>query len=163
MALHLRIPAHSPLLLLKVNGNPIVPKVERGYAHVDCAQGDTEIALLLDLKPRYIYADVRVSSDAGKVALTQGPLAYCFEQADNGEGLSAMLVDPAAAPEICACAIDPAANGLRVKGYQESNGEDRLYSTQPPSRVPRTLAAIPYYCWNHRGRGEMRVWMRRSE
>lgn len=163
MALHLRIPAHSPLLLLKVNGKPIVPKVERGFAHVDCAQGDTEITLLLDLKPHYMYADVRVSSDAGKVALSQGPLAYCFEQADNGEGLSAMLVDPAAAPEICSCAIDPAANGLRVKGYQESNGEDRLYSTHPPSRAPRTLAAIPYYCWNHRGRGEMRVWMRRSE
>lgn len=163
MALYLRIPSHSPMLLLKVNGKIVTPKVARGYACVDCDCGHTDISLLLDLKPRYLYADVRVSADAGKVALMQGPLVYCFEQADNGEGLSAMLIDPTIAPEAYHCAIDTSSNAFSVNGYQESNTEDRLYSTQLPRRTQRTLVAIPYYCWNHRGRGEMRVWMRRSE
>lgn len=158
--LWLRIPGHSPLLSLRVNGEAITPKIQKGFAEVPCAAGNTEIELVLDVKPRFVFADVRVTADAGMAALMQGPLVYCFEEADNGASLAAMGVDMAAAPKACENPVDPASNALSVSGWQEKNAEDRLYPEHPPARETRALKAVPYYCWNNRGRGEMRVWMR---
>lgn len=42
---------------------------------------------MLDLEPRRLYAHTRVASDTGCVAIARGPIVYCAEQADNGDGL----------------------------------------------------------------------------
>jgi DUF1680 family protein len=34
-----------------------------------------------------------------------------------------------------------------------------LYRTTPPSMQPSALKAIPYYAWDHRTPGAMRVWI----
>jgi DUF1680 family protein len=160
MALALRIPGHSPMTALTVNGAAVSPRIEKGYAYLDCPAGDSEIVLTLDVRPRFLYADPRVSADSGKAALTLGPLVYCFEQADNGEGLTAAIVDPSKAVEARRCDLDEAASAIKVSGWRERPLEDALYTQTPPALEPADLTAIPYYLWNNRGRGEMRVWMR---
>jgi len=158
--LWLRIPGHSPLESLRVNGEEIKPEIRKGFAAVACTAGETQIDVTLQVRPRFVYAKGAVSMDAGKTALMQGPLVYCFEQADNGKGLGAMIVDTAQTPEACACPVDEASNALLVRGWLEKDATDALYGTEAPAMEPLTLKAVPYYCWNNRGRGEMRVWMR---
>lgn len=157
----LRVPAHSPLLTLEVNGQPVQPAMERGYARVACAAGDTEVRLLLDVRPRLLYANPRVSADAGCVALAMGPLTYCFEQADNGPDLASLGVNADTAFRRAPNPVDAASDALELDGWEERPAGDALYADCPPERRPRTLRAVPYYCWNNRGVGEMRVWMRR--
>ena len=158
--LWLRIPGHSPLESLRVNGAETEPEIRKGFAAVRCAAGETRIELTLAVRPRFVYAKGAVSMDAGKAALMQGPLVYCFEQADDGEGLGAMVVDTAQMPKPCANPVDEASNALLVQGWRETDATDALYSAQAPAMEPAVLKAVPYYCWNNRGRGEMRVWMR---
>ncbi len=158
--LYLRIPAPSPLRSLTVNGRRTEPEIEKGYALVSCEPGETAVALTLDVSPRFVYADPRVSANAGKAALTQGPLVYCFEQADNGTGLAAMGIDARELPTAGENPVDPAVSALCVRGWRERPGAEGLYTCSAPIREACVLKAVPYYCWNNRGRGEMRVWMR---
>jgi len=162
LSLSLRVPGHSPLRTLTLDGAPQSPRIEKGYARLDCPEGTHEIALALDVRPRYLYADPRVSADCGDVALTLGPLVYCFEQADNGPGLAAAVVDPSKSARPRPCPVDGAAPALTVSGWREKapEGEDALYREAAPVYEPAEFTAIPYSLWNHRGRGEMRVWMR---
>ncbi len=161
-ALWLRIPSHSPLISVCVNGQPVSPMIVKGYAKVEVVPGENKISLMLDVRPRFIYADTRVSADAGKAALMQGPLVYCFEQADNGEGLASMIINTSVVPKACPCPVDPSVQSFEVAGFKEHNAVDSLYSTAQPIAESRMLTATPYYCWSHRGRGEMRVWLRRG-
>jgi DUF1680 family protein len=39
---------------------------------------------------------------------------------------------------------------------------DVLYRHTPPVDRTHTLTAIPYYAWDHRKSGEMRVWIQRT-
>ena len=45
------------------------------------------VELVLDMRPRRVYANPKVSADAGRIALQRGPLVYCAEEADNGKAL----------------------------------------------------------------------------
>jgi DUF1680 family protein len=162
-ALWLRVPSHSPLLKVSVNGQTVSPMIVKGFAKISVVPGETEIELALDVRPRFIYADTRVSADAGKTALMQGPLVYCFEQTDNGENLASMIINTSVVPKACPCPVDPSVQSFEVAGWQEHNAVDSLYSTVQPIAESRMLTAIPYYCWNNRGRGEMRVWLRRGD
>jgi DUF1680 family protein len=162
LSLSLRVPGHSPLLTLKLDGAPQSPRIEKGYASLNCPEGAHEVSLTLDVRPRFLYADPRVSADCGRAALTLGPLVYCFEQADNGPGLAAAVVDSSKGVESRPCPVDGAAPALTVSGWREQapEGENALYREAAPEYQPAVFTAIPYHLWNHRGRGEMRVWMR---
>jgi uncharacterized protein len=51
---------------------------------------------------------------------------------------------------------------LRGKGrvVDESGWENTLYRTQQPSSNSIDLMTIPYYAWDNRAPGEMRIWIR---
>ena len=157
-----RLPSHSPLTALTVNGAAISPRVEKGYAYLECPAGDSEIVLTLNVRPRFLYADPRVSADSGKAALTLGPLVYCFEEVDNGPDLAAAILDPSKGAEPRPCPVDGSVPALTVSGWREQvlGGDDVLYRDTAPGCAPAGFTAVPYYLWNNRGRGEMRVWMR---
>ena len=160
LTLYLRIPGGVPLVSLTAADAAQTPAIERGYARLALRQGETALTLTLDVKPHLVYADVRVSSDAGKAALVKGPLVYCFEQADHGANLAALVLNASSEPSPCANPVDGTVSAYAVEGWREQNATDALYSAQPPVAEACQLKAVPYYCWSHRGRGEMRVWMR---
>jgi hypothetical protein len=77
-------PEVSGITAMAVNGSPIDPVVEHGYAVVtrEWKPGDT-VQLDMPLRVQRIRADERIEADRGRVALKYGPLVYNIEQEDQ--------------------------------------------------------------------------------
>jgi len=77
-------PQVEGLVSLSVNGQPMTPTIEHGYAVIHRAwkKGD-KVSVELPLKVQQVTADERIEADRGRVALRYGPLLYNVEAADN--------------------------------------------------------------------------------
>jgi len=100
------------------------------------------------------------------VALERGPLVYCLEGTDHpGTILDRIAIDPHNASNEFQVEHDEMGLGgvsvLRGKGtaVDENGWEDTLYRNQQPLSKPIDLTAIPYYAWDNRAPGQMRIWM----
>jgi DUF1680 family protein len=69
---------------LSVNGKPVKPAVDKGYAAITrtWSSGD-KIDLALPLPVQRVRAHGKIEADRGKVALRYGPLVYNIEQMDQ--------------------------------------------------------------------------------
>lgn len=137
-----RIPGWCRSWTLSVNGEQLEPAIELGYAVLNrkWAAGD-EITLALDMPVEAVAADPRVLDDAGKRAIQRGPLVYCVEQADN-EAIDDIALSAATQFQT---AFDPAFLG----------GVDVI--TAQTGEAGATF--IPYYAWDNREAGKMKVWV----
>jgi DUF1680 family protein len=110
-----------------------------------------------------MYAHPNVRQDAGCVALQRGPLVYCLEGADNNVPLHRIVVPRTA--ELTSD-FDPDVLGgvtvIRSKALVEDDADwaGTLYRSWPASLQSAAITAIPYYAWDNRQPGEMRVWLR---
>ena len=96
--LYTETPAVSGLKKFEVNGKPVTPTIERGYAVVtrDWKAGD-RIEFELPMEPQRIKANGEVKADEGRVALRFGPLIYSVEHADQTSLDVPLGADPLAA------------------------------------------------------------------
>ena len=163
-------------------------RVDQGYLYLSglWKQGD-RIDIDFDMPVRAVAANPLVSQDAGKVAVTRGPIVYCAEERDNGANLHLLHLDGSALSDNAsrvqvepftfqagAYLDDPQAEGhveassrsmvrLRVPAWRQSaEGADAapLYRQwQPVHRLPTTATLIPYFAWSNRGENEMRVFL----
>lgn len=164
--LKLRIPGWCRTASMTVNGEEIPLKVENGYAPVrrHWQNGDT-VLLQLDMPVQQVYAHPAVREDAGCVALARGPLVYCLEAADNPLPLNELSLPGQAEFE---SEFEPDLLGgvttITGNGYTPdiSDWPETLYRTEPPRHNIYPFTAIPYYAWDQREPGEMRVWLRAS-
>jgi DUF1680 family protein len=77
-------PAVSGVKRFAVNGKPVTPRIEKGYAVVTRTwKAGDRIELELPLEPQRIKAVEPVVADKGRVALRFGPLLYNVERADQ--------------------------------------------------------------------------------
>jgi DUF1680 family protein len=128
------------------------------------------VTLQFNMTPQILEANAQVTENNGRVAVQRGPLVYCMEQIDQGEGVALKDV---------AVSADKGSTGrfeekfdkdllggvlvLRHAGlvYEESAGRSGLYfshdAAQPKSR-PAQLTFIPYYAWANRVQTPMQVW-----
>ena len=165
--LGVRIPAWARTgFSLRVGGAETAAAVEDGFTYVSVPAGaGVELSLELPLEPRLVRASNRVADDAGRVAVTRGPLVFCLEEADNPgplwnyevapDGLSAEF-----RPELLGGLEVVRARGLRA----EQDGEGSLYL--PAGGVTwkdADMTFIPYYAWANRTEGQMRVWVRPTD
>ena len=166
--LNLRVPAWCPGWTLKLNGEALEPAVTGGYITLTRTwnPGD-RLELSLEMPVSFVSAHPRIYEDAGKAAVSRGPLVYCLEEADNGRNLHLLRLGDAR-PEDCTAAWKPEKLGgiveITTPGLRESEEGwgDTLYSAGKPVRSePAALTWIPYYAWANRGPGEMRVWIRK--
>ena len=130
--------------------------MECGYAIV--SNDGTPVILTLDVTPRLVWADPRVLHAAGKVAVMKGPVVYCAEGIDNGEGGLHNLRIPR---NITVTETDNPAYGLPVltvscKAVQLDDRD--LYRNAPPTHTDTTLTLIPYNAFANRDETDMRVW-----
>lgn len=125
-----------------VNGESVPCTTENGYCRVDrrWKKGD-KVSIRLDMKPRTVIADSRVTDLAGMVAVECGPIVYCAESIDN-EG-SDIFREPLMANSGFTTGTTGIA-GVKM-GTVCADGRINL---------------VPYYAWNHRGEGDMTVWFR---
>ena len=157
-SLLVRVPDYAEEPAFSAGGREFVPATDRGYAVVPVDGTECEFSFDFGMTARLVYADPRVWADSGKVAVRKGPLVYCLEEADNGEGLAALRIDTSKALK------EIPGGDLRDCVTVEAEGErlmwsGRLYSTRAPDAVPATLKFVPYCFWGNRTPGEMTVWV----
>lgn len=145
--LRLRIPGWCRGHVVRVNGERIDAPVERGYAVIERTwrAGDT-VDLDLAMPIERIRADERVATARGRVALRRGPLVYCVEGADHSGHVADLVLAPATPIE---AVIRPRHLGGLITLTAESRREGR----------PMLLEAVPYFAWQNRDAGSMRVWI----
>ncbi|MEI7899183.1 MAG: glycoside hydrolase family 127 protein, partial [bacterium] len=90
-----------------------------------------------------------------KVAVERGPIVYCAEGVDNN-GQVADLVLPDSAAMTLEARPD-IANGVRV-----IQADGLRVNTREKTSAQATVTLVPYYAWNYRGAGAMRVWLSRT-
>ncbi|WP_370657438.1 hypothetical protein [Deinococcus sp. KNUC1210] len=163
--LRLRIPGWCEGARLTVNGQDADVPLLQGYLNVkrEWASG-TELQLFLPMPVQRVWAHPAVRADAGLVALQRGPLVYCLEQTDLQQALHrVVLPDDSELSAVFEPSLLEGVVVLTAQGRQDITSDAApLYRREPPRTEPISLRAIPYYAWDNREPGEMRVWLRRS-
>ena len=91
---------------------------------------------------RIVAADPRVKEDEGLRAVQRGPLVYCLEETDNPEDFDGLCIredtpfEPAFEPDLLGGVVSL---GAGAGGH--------------------ALKFIPYYAWDNREPGRMKVWI----
>ena len=131
---------------------------KNGYIYIQVAQNDV-VKFNFSMPVRFISANKRVHTAAGKVAVMRGPVVYCLEGVDNGKDLTAFTVDIKADTEIVEGAF--LVPDIIAKGYKEPDN-DALYFEATDDLTECDLKFIPYYAYANRGESDMLVWVRRA-
>lgn len=164
--LALRAPAWCRKPRVSINGKPAqsLPGSD-GYIRLRRTWGLSDrVDLTLPMPVERIHADPRVRAGFGKVALQRGPIVYCLEEVDNGDGLFRVSLPPDARlkvvhrPELLGGVVTISARG-RSTTIGEVAGD--LYTRENRSArvAERPLLFVPYYAWANRAPGEMTVWV----
>lgn len=116
------------------------------------------------MTPRLVLPHRRIDALRGCAAIERGPLVYCFEQIDQDGDLE----DLALTPDSGLRAVERDLPGVGRTVLIEADAvrlppapPDGLpYGTAPPASLPAptTAVAVPYYQWDNRDGGVMRVW-----
>ncbi|MBE6779157.1 MAG: glycoside hydrolase family 127 protein [Ruminococcaceae bacterium] len=154
LRLALRIPGWCRSFTLTVNGQAAAYTMERGYAVMTVAAGAVAV-LDMAMPVTYVEAHPRVGEDAGRVAVTRGPLVYCLEGADNGRTLRDIRLD-AAAP-VTVEEHRTFGQILRIPARRRADF-DGLYRPATGDFVSLTATLIPYHAFANREECEMLVW-----
>jgi DUF1680 family protein len=166
--LAVRVPSWSPDARLTLDGQPLAPSADgRGYLTIARRWQPGEVLTVdLDVSPRLSYPSRRVDALRGTAAVERGPLVYCFEQVDQQDQVS--IEDLAITPaelgerEVSWPGVDPAVE-VTVPALRLPPAADLAYAGEPDASTaagePVTALAIPYFQWDNRDRGVMRVWL----
>jgi DUF1680 family protein len=154
--LALRIPGWSAATTVKINDSPqraVAPHGGYLTLHQQWRPGD-EVTLQLDMTPRWAQPDRRIDAVRGCAAIERGPLVYCFEQADQPVRLDELAVTPGTQLAEREVTLDGIGRTFQV------SVAGRHVPPGPGLAVEEvTAVAIPYFQWDNRGPGAMRVWI----
>ncbi len=147
-----KLPGYS----VEVNGERVASELEDGYFVVtrNWKKGD-RISLHLDMEPRVVKANPKVSADEGRISIERGPVVYCAEWPDNDFSVRSIIINRNPKMKVESGRILDYPVEKIVTGAQAlSFGKDGRLAAEDVS-----LTLIPYYAWCHRGSGEMAVWL----
>lgn len=142
--IRLRIPEWCESFSLLLNGETITPpELKNGYISLlnEWKTGDN-IEILFEMPVRIIASDPRVKENIGKRAIQRGPLIYCIEEVDNKENFNEISLSSFTT-------FTPKHNPLLLNGVTEITA----------STENEEVILIPYYAWDNRESGEMKVWI----
>jgi DUF1680 family protein len=170
LTLHLRVPGWCERWHLRVNGTPVTnPNPQtNGYLEIDREwhPGDV-VEYQMEMPIRSVWAHPAVRDLQGRMAIQRGPIIYCLEGVDHrGFVLDQIAVDPKdVSSEFGTEHQDNLLGGVNIiqgKGavVNEKGWKGMLYRYRGPSLKFMEIKAIPYYAWDNRTPGEMRVWLR---
>ncbi len=165
--LNVRVPGWVESGHISVNGQrtPLTAKDANTYFAVRVADPATDrVEALFDMPVRYTTAHALVEENVNQVAVERGPLVYCMESPDaDVETLDDILLPMGAA----FVPVEYSVGGTTVTALETEaatlvrpgHDRDALYSTLHVTGVKSVrLRLIPYFAWDNRGFGEMRIW-----
>lgn len=146
---NVRIPEWCSDFSLSVNGekeNAIQGK--NGYVTLKkkWKAGD-KILLNLDMPVEVVAADPRVEANIGKRAIQRGPLVYCLEETDQTNKNWAEIH------------LSPSSSFTTEKAPGELDGMIQIKGTTGN----QNFTLIPYFAWDNRDAGRMKVWIDYAE
>jgi DUF1680 family protein len=164
--LRLRIPGWTRGASLKVNGQPVElePILKDGYAILERTwQPNDEVLLEFPMPIERLRAHPAVRADAGLVALQRGPILYCLEAVDHKIPLHQIVLTKDTQLE--ARFEADLFEGMTVitgtaSAEDVSDWNGMLYRSDQAKSQAVQIKAIPYFAWDNREAGEMRVWIR---
>ena len=131
---------------------------------------ETEVVLDFNMEARLTCANAMVEEDVNQVCVERGPLVYCIEGMDaEAETLDDLLI-----PSDISLTAEPfeidgrtvtSLTGTFLKRRTEDAGRgnydrEALYQDYVNRGYERAqVRLIPYFAWDNRGMGEMRVWI----
>lgn len=140
--IQLRIPGWCQNYTLSVNGEQLDVPQEKGYAVINDWQSGDVITLDMDMPVEVVAADPLVKENLGKRAIQRGPLVYCMEEADNPSHFDQTELN---SNSIFQTSFNSnLLNGVEI--IQANNGQ-------------QSTTFIPYYAWDNRKPGKMKVWV----
>ena len=142
---------------------PVPHDARQGLRRRSIARGSAGDTIELDLPMpvRRVVAQRAGRADRGRVALQRGPIVYAAEWPDNPNGKVRNIVLPDANALTTEFRAD-LLNGVQViKGRARRPRARREAAASPQTEQP--FMAIPYATWANRGRGQMAVWLARTE
>jgi DUF1680 family protein len=147
----------SGAFMVAVNGQATPFEIStHGYAklHRRWSRGDT-VEIKMDMPPRRLQANPKVTATTGRVALSRGPVVYCLESADNeGRVRNLSLPDETELRAEVRPELLGGVTVIRAKALASFAGAE--------APKPAELTAIPYYANANRGPVSMCVWLPRS-
>jgi uncharacterized protein len=145
--LYTYIEPHNQAIGLKINNEEQAANIVNGYIEISRKWKDgDQIELQLPMELKKVICDNRVTENQNKIAFEFGPLVYCAEQADNDTvTLATLLQNNLEITENKAYLLNNPVNEFVIKS-QTKNSND--------------LTLIPYYLWDNRGVGKMKVWFK---
>jgi uncharacterized protein len=164
--LRLRLPGWCAAPQVRVNGAKVDVSAasEHGYLRIEREwQDGDQVALDLPMPVERVYAHPAVVANAGHVALRRGPFVYCLEQVDHVVPLHRIALPetadltPRFAPDLLGGMVMLGGSGVAL---DDAGWDGVLYRRDRPTAQPCAITAIPYYAWDHREPGSMRVWIR---
>lgn len=176
-ALKLRVPAwcNPGSVSVKVNrksyGNPVFTL---GYVEFnrEWKRGDA-VELTLPMPVQRVAANPNVKANHGLLAIQRGPIVYCLEEVDLPPLVSVVENSPqfetlTSLYMPMSTELKPARNSSLLGGIVTIEGCAQVAETpewhrslykaaMQPRLIPVT--AIPYYAWDNRQAGDMKVWL----
>jgi DUF1680 family protein len=161
----IRIPLWCENYQILLNGEKADYDLEEGYAvfRREWQNGD-RIGIRFDMPVTLVEANPLVRENAGKVAVTRGPVVYCLEEPDNGAGLFRVHAgNPKNFKVQYEKNILEGVVTISFTGRVEKKWDnDDLYRKAADTAFEdKELKWIPYYAWANRKPGEMTVWVHR--
>ncbi len=151
---------------ISLNGEKVDGEINpQGYVQINrkWKKGD-QVQIHFDMEPRTVKANENVVADKGRISVERGPLVYCAEFPDNeGFDIRSILVNQQPRFSVQDKNIDVKTNtkdasyGVKALVTKAQTLSFEKNGTLETKDVDLTL--IPYYAWNHRGPGNMMVWL----
>ena len=165
--LMLRIPGWCERARLIVNGSEKeLNDIRCGMYHEVCLEKleGARVELMLDMPVRYTIANGMVEEDVFQTAVERGPIVYCVETPDtDAEYLEDIIIDPE--KDVLTEWVEIEGRrlmALKLKAdriIRDDFDRSRLYQTlKKTEKVTTDVTMIPYFAWDNRGMGEMRIW-----
>ena len=129
---------------------------------IDNLKAGDVVEYTMEIAPRLTYANVLLRQDAGKAAITRGPLVYCLEEEDNGKHLwQLQLLADGALEEVKTEELNGIIR-LKSAALRDISLDQSLYSSYAPAVKKQEISAITYYARYNRSIGEMAIFTRVS-
>jgi DUF1680 family protein len=144
---------------VEVNDEPVPLEIVNGYVRIRRAwQVGDVVALDLPMPIRRVRSHRKVKANRGHIALQRGPIVYCFEGADNPQGVANLVLPPDAV-------FETQYHDDLLGGVVTVMGQAKIRQPDVSGKAVLKdidVTAVPYYAWAHRGKNEMAVWLPES-